>query len=160
MAFWSDLKPSSVRFLQQYSFPQVELPVLSFLNKDLASCRMALVTTAGLHLHSDPPFSRDFWASDCSYRSLPADARLQDLTISHHSGEFDKTSIKQDLNVVYPIDRLNELAALRRIGSVAGTHYSFMGAIPDPQLITSKYAPEVAQKLTQDQVDVVLLTPV
>jgi hypothetical protein len=42
--------------------------------------------------------------------------------------QFRPYRFQEDWNVVFPLDRLNELAAEGTIGSVAATHYSFMGA--------------------------------
>ena len=59
---------------------------------------------------------------------------------------------------MFPLGRLGELAAEGRIGSVAATHYSFMGAT-DPREMEGA-AREVAARLKQDRVDAVLLSPV
>jgi D-proline reductase (dithiol) PrdB len=83
------------------------------------------------------------------------------VTIAHASLNFDRTGLLEDLNVVLPIDRLDELAANGTIGSVASTHYSFMGAQGDEMsTIRLDSGPTVARALRQDRVDVVLLTPV
>jgi len=58
----------------------------------------------------------------------------------------------------FPLDRLNELAAEGSIGSVADTHYSFMGATDPMQMVEG--AREVAGKLEADKVDAVVLTSV
>lgn len=50
------------------------------------------------------------------------------------STNFDRTGFHMDGNLIFPIDRLNELTENGFIGSVANYHYSFMGAT-DP-LIT------------------------
>jgi D-proline reductase (dithiol) PrdB len=62
------------------------------------------------------------------------------------------------LKLVFPLDRLNELAADGVIGSVAQTHYSFMGATDPVQM--EPYARELAGRLKQDAVDGVILSPV
>jgi len=59
---------------------------------------------------------------------------------------------------VFPLDRLEELAAEGKIGSVGRTHYSFMGATDPVQM--EPYAREVAGRLKQDAVDAVILPPV
>jgi D-proline reductase (dithiol) PrdB len=59
---------------------------------------------------------------------------------------------------VFPVDRLRELAAEGVIGSVAATHYSFMGATDPVQM--EPYAREVASQLKSDAVGAVLLSPV
>ena len=59
---------------------------------------------------------------------------------------------------MFPLDRLRELAAEGVIGSVAATHYSFMGATDPVQM--EPYAREVASQLKSDAVHAVLLSPV
>jgi D-proline reductase (dithiol) PrdB len=71
---------------------------------------------------------------------------------------FDRTGFQQDWNVVFPLDRLHELARDGVIGSVAAFHYSLMGAT-DPSYMEAS-AHELARLLTQDQVNAVLLVPV
>ena len=78
--------------------------------------------------------------------------------MSHISVNFDRTGFQQDINTVLPLDRLAELAAGKVIGSVAATHYSFMGAT-DPVKMQGAAA-QVAGLLKADQVDAALLVPV
>jgi D-proline reductase (dithiol) PrdB len=67
-----------------------------------------------------------------------------------------------DLDVVYPIDRLEELAEQGVIGDVASRHLSFMGAVGGASLqsIILDTGPAAAKVLVEDGVDVVVLTPV
>ena len=78
---------------------------------------------------------------------------------SHTSIGFDRTAIIEDINVVFPLDRLREMVDEGRIGSLATSFYSFMGAQRDVKPIKERTAPEVAALLVADHVDVVLLTP-
>ena len=160
MAKLTDLKASSRRFIDRYPFPELGLPALCKLSKPLSACRVVLITTAGLHLKEDKPFSGSFLLSDCSFRRLPASARLADMDISHTSEEFNRSGIMEDLNVVYPIDRLEELIEQRKLGSVAPNHYSFMGSLPRVGELKKKTAPEVARLAKSDDVDLAILTPV
>lgn len=160
MAKFADLKPSSKRFIQNYPFPELSPPAFNRLSKPLEQCRVALVTTAGLHMKDEKPFSSDFLSSDCSYRVLPRAARLCDMSISHTSGDFDRSGIQQDLNVVLPLERLEELVATGKLGSVATQHYSFMGSLPRTGELRRNTAPAVAALAAKDAVDIVLLTPV
>ena len=127
--------------------PWVEGPALS-------ERRLALVSTAGLHRRSDRPF--DVNAAD--YRVIPADTRARDLVMSHISTNFDRTGFQQDLNVVFPLDRLKELVAAGEIGSLAGYHYSFMGATDPGRMADTARA--LARIMKNDGVDAVLLVPV
>ncbi|MEI8035819.1 MAG: glycine/sarcosine/betaine reductase selenoprotein B family protein, partial [Betaproteobacteria bacterium] len=93
------------------------------------------------------------------YRILPADMNTADIVMSQMSVNYDRTGFQQDINVVFPIERLKELAAEGYIGSVADFHYSFMGAGSPVTRMETK-AREVAQLLKRDNVDAVVLTPV
>ncbi|MEM7095422.1 MAG: glycine/sarcosine/betaine reductase selenoprotein B family protein [Actinomycetota bacterium] len=121
----------------------------------LAESTVAIVSTAGMHRRDDPPFT--FGATD--YRLVPGDVDFGDVMISHISANFDRSAFQQDPNVMFPLDRLRELAASGEIGGVASWHYSFMGAMPDPSNFADA-GTEVGQLLAADGVDVALLIPV
>ena len=125
------------------------------MGKPLAQSKLALVTSAGIHLRGDQPFSR----GETSYRVIPSDTRAADIIQSHFSIGFDRTAIYRDLNVTFPMDRLNELVERGVVGSLSQNYYSFMGALRDPSRMIEETGPEVAQKLKDEGVDVVLLTP-
>jgi len=123
--------------------------------RPLADSRVAIVTSAALYSADDQGFT----AGDTSFRAIAADRR--DLILGHWSPNFDHVGVKLDLNVVYPIDRLEELAARGVIGSVAARHLSFAGNQPDDvATIRHDSGPRAAAMLREDGVDVVLLTPV
>ena len=88
---------------------------------------------------------------------MPRDER--DLKLGHHSVNFDRGGFAADINVVYPIDRLKELAQDGTIGAVARHHYSFAGNQSDGVTeIRLDSGPQCAQEMLNEQVDVVLLT--
>jgi len=116
--------------------------------------RVALVSTAGLHRRSDRPFT----GRDGDYRVIPGNVSTNDLIMSHISTNFDRTGFQQDWNVVFPLERLQELAREGVIGSVADFHYSFMGAT-DPEEMKGP-ATNLAQVLHGDTVNAVFLVPV
>jgi D-proline reductase (dithiol) PrdB len=117
--------------------------------------RVAIVSTAGIHRREDRPFSFD---PGDHYRVIPGDVKANDLVMSHVSTNFDRIGFQQDLNIVFPLDRLNELAASNDIGSVAKYHYSFMGAASPETMEPS--ARDLAKMLLKDKVDALLLVPV
>lgn len=120
----------------------------------LGARRVAIVTTSGVHARGDRPF--DIGATD--YRVIPGDTPAGELVMSHVSVNFDRSGFQEDLNVVFPLERLRELQAEGVIGSIADFHYSFMGAAPIRAL--EPKARELAVLLKKDRVDAVLLTPV
>jgi D-proline reductase (dithiol) PrdB len=123
--------------------------------RPLAQSRVAIVTSAALHAADD----HGFGAADTSFRTI--DRHRRDLVLGHWSPNFDHTGVALDLNVVFPIDRLEDLAARGVIGDVAPRHISFAGNQPDDvATIRLDSGPAAAKVLRDDGVDVVLLTPV
>jgi D-proline reductase (dithiol) PrdB len=127
------------------------------LQKPLSECRVALVTTAGVHLQSQPPFDVNSPDGDWSYRMLPSDAEPGDFAVS--DSHYDHSDADRDIDCVFGLHRLRELAEEGFIGQVAPRHFGLMGFIPDPVHLINFTAPEIAAMLVQDQVDLVLLTP-
>ena len=121
----SDMPDVEANHLRRIECPTYDdTPLLP--GKPLAQRRVAIISTAGLHKRADRPFR----PGDGSYRVIPAETAAGELVMSHISVNFDRTGFQQDLNVVFPIDRLRELVADRVVGSMASVHYSFMGAFP------------------------------
>jgi D-proline reductase (dithiol) PrdB len=129
------------------------------LSRPLAAARVALVTSAGLHLRGDRPFVSDPRSPDQSYRVLPSDAPLAEVFQSHTSIGFDRSGIQRDVNVTYPIERLRELRERGVIGSLGPRCISFMGALRKWDRLEQESGPAAAALLKADGVEVVLLTP-
>src|SRR5258708_11634131 len=119
----------------------------------LSRRRVAIVSTAGLVVRGEQPFR----GRDPDYRAIPSTVAARDLLCSHISINFDRTGCQEDWNVVFPLDRLNELALEGTIGSVAATHYSFIRATDPIQM--EPYAPELPGPLKADPADPVVLSP-
>jgi D-proline reductase (dithiol) PrdB len=120
----------------------------------LAERRIALITTAGLHLKGETAFAAD----SGEYRIIPDDADMDDLVMSHISTNFDRTGFYRDLDVVFPISRLRELRDEGVIGSIARRHFAFMGATP-PHLM-EPLARDLAGILKEDAVGGIVFCPV
>ncbi len=97
---------------------------------------------------------------DSSFREFSGDISPQALEMNHRSWSFDQTGVLRDRNLVLPLDRLREMHTRGEIGAIAPHHYSFMGSIVGPSKLMRESAPEVAHRLVNEHVDVVLLTPV
>ncbi len=127
----------------------------SVLAKPLAVCRLAIVTTAGLHRRGD----RLFGPGDQTYRVIPSDTPTVDIVQSHTSLGFDRTAIMRELNISFPIDRVRELVARGELEGLAPNFYSFMGAQRDAVRIDRETGPEVGRRLRDEGADVALITP-
>lgn len=146
----------------QKKFPEFQFATFSTspwtpLTKDIRECKAVLITTGGLHLRTDIPFDTGYLKGDCSYRELPKTITADNIMVTHES--YDHRYINKDLNCVFPIDRFRELERDHVIGSLAPTHYSFMGHIYVTEPLVNETAPEVAEKLLAEEVDFAFLTP-
>ncbi len=129
------------------------------LGKDPRECAVALVTTAGVHAAADAPFDMGDRRGDPSFREIPSDAPGSLLVVTHDY--YDHRDADRDVNVVFPIDRLRELAGSGGVGKAAPAHYSFMGHVTGPHVATlrDETSREVARRLLSAGVDLVLLSP-
>ena len=96
---------------------------------------------------------------DPTYRIIPHNITREALCITHDY--YDHRDADKDVNIVLPLDRLQELVEEQIVGAAAPFHYSFMGHVDGPHVprLLSVTAPEVARRLKQEQVDAVVLTP-
>jgi D-proline reductase (dithiol) PrdB len=147
-------------FLKAYPWRRIDPVPWTPLRKPLRQSRLALVSSAGLVLPAQPPFDDTVRGGDCSFREIAGDAEVRSLVDTHRSETFDHSGIRADPNLGLPLDRVRELAANGRIGSVNRRHLSFMGSITAPGRLVTQTAPEAVKSLVEDAVDVALLVPV
>jgi D-proline reductase (dithiol) PrdB len=116
--------------------------------------RIAILSSAALIRRGDKPFP--FGSGECRFvaAATPAD----ELLVSHVSINFDRAGWQRDINVVYPIDRLRDLAASGEIGGVAETHYAVMGSTDPAEM--EQAVEQIEGQLRQERIDSVLLSPV
>lgn len=125
------------------------------MKKPLSEARVALITTGGMYIKdSQEPYDP---SSDPSFREIPISTPSSAFDIRH--GHYDDSLAREDINVIFPYERVKELAADGVIGSFAETAYAFMGFIirDDVEKLINETAPEVARRLVADGVDVVLI---
>ena len=139
-------------------FAEIEPPVFeetAFTHPpSLDEATVALVTTASLH-HGDQDGLDAYGAG---YSVL--DGSRRDYVSGHYSPVIDLTGFAYDMNVVFPLDRLDELATDGVIGAVADHHLSYNGIQLDLSSIRMDSGPAGAKWLKEQGVDVVLLTPI
>ena len=128
--------------------------------KPLKESCLAVVSTAGFYLEDDEPFDVDSGRGDASFRTIPSNFARGKLKIAHT--HYSHARVKEDINVLFPIDRLLELVEAKVIGKLSTNSYSF-GFGGD---LTQEYiggpngsAHQLAKKLKADEVDYVLMVP-
>lgn len=128
-------------------------PVWTPVTKDLKDMVIGLATAAGVHMKQDPRFNL---AGDFSFRIIPGDASVQDMMVSH--GGYDNSDVNKDINCMFPIDRVRELADQGFIKAIAPVNFGFMGGGGDQDKFKQETGPEIARQLKAEGVDAVILT--
>ncbi len=119
--------------------------------------KVTLVSTGGVYLKHGLhiPFDLERDGGDATFREFPSVVAAEDLAVAH--GGFDPGYAEEDINVVFPLERLQQLALSGYIGSVAPFVYSFMGHLFDPTRLLANYAPSVAYRVKRMGADVALV---
>ena len=125
--------------------------------KELSRATIALVTAGGVHLKSQAGFNIADELGDLTFRVIGADTPASDLMVTHH--HYNHRDADQDINVVFPLDPLRELAAAGFIGKVAPEHVGFMGYTMQLKAMYAQTAPQIAEHIDrQARADAVILT--
>lgn len=143
-----------VKGLQSEIFvPITPPPVWTPVTKAIKDMRVALATAAGVHRKSDPRFNL---AGDTSFRDIKDTDKTEDMMVSH--GGYDNGDVNKDINCMFPIDRLHELAKEGFVKEAAPFHYTFMGGGGNQEIFMNETGPKIADKLKEEGVDAVVLT--
>lgn len=146
------------QFISRFPWVRNEEVPFARLSKELSGCMVALVSTGGLYTMGDMPFAITTGDDvDESYRCIPASTDARHFCIAHE--HFNKSYATEDINVIYPIERLKALVKEGFVAGVAETNYSITGYIPRPEKLfdTGK---AIAQSMLAQGVDAALLVPV
>jgi D-proline reductase (dithiol) PrdB len=147
-------------FLRAYPWRRIDPVPFVPIRKPVSASRLALISSAGFATPDQPPFDEGIRGGDASFRTISSDCELEGLINTHRSESFDHRGLERDPNLGFPLERLRELVAAGRIGSLNARHLSFMGSITAPGRLTKKTAPEAVSMLARDGVELALLVPV
>jgi D-proline reductase (dithiol) PrdB len=114
------------------------------------------MTTGGVHLQGDTPFDVADAHGDPSFREVPMSVDSSELAVTHT--HYNHVDADRDVNCMFPLDRLREMAADGTIAAVAPTAYNIMGFNPDPARLMQETAPELARRYSADGVDLLFMT--
>lgn len=132
------------------------------MSKPLNQTTIALVTSAGISLKKDPPFDMErekrepIWG-DRSFREIPRDTTEHDIEVNHL--HINTTYVKQDINVLLPLQRMSELEKEGMIGRLAPTSYSFYGFQWQNTDFIKEAIEPISKKMKNEKVEAILLTP-
>jgi D-proline reductase (dithiol) PrdB len=132
------------------------------MKKPLSQRTLALVTSAGISLRTDPPFDMErekreaIWG-DRSYRAIPRGTTEKDIEVNHL--HINTSYIKQDINVILPLARMAEFEQEKIIGRLAPTAYSFYGFQWENTDFLKDAIEPISKKMKLERVEAALITP-
>lgn len=139
-----------------YKWVQSETPPpWAPLRKPVSESRLGLVASGGIYLEGQVAFH---YKDDTSFRIVDTATPTERLRVTHFA--YDLADARNDPNVVFPLDPLRKLVKEGVLGELSPSSYTFMGGIYSSRKVRELLAPEIAQRLVEDQVDLVLLVPV
>lgn len=127
------------------------VPFTPFKGK-LEDATVCLVSTASVRGKDDTPFVTD---GDTSWRVVSGDAEAKDLR--YDDTHYDHACVDQDLNCVFPIDRLRELHLEKRILGLTSRHFS-LGFSQALREMREKTVPALVREIDRERPGAVLLT--
>ena len=126
-------------------------------DRTLDKATVAIVTAGGVHRRDQDGFNIADELGDLTYRLISPDVELSDLMVTHH--HYDHTDADQDINVVFPIEVLRDLAAEGFVGGVAKKHIGYMGYTMQLKAMYEGTAREIANEIDKaSRADAVILT--
>ncbi len=132
------------------------------MKKAVKEATFALLTSAGISMKTDPAFNMErekaepLWG-DPSFRMIGSTATEADITINHL--HVNTRYVKEDINVVLPLQRFLEFEQEGVIGKFAPTSYSIYGYQMDPTALMESTMPAIAAHMKEEGVDAAVLTP-
>ena len=132
------------------------------MSKPLNQTTLALVTSAGISLKTDPPFDMErekkdpLWG-DRSFRVIPRGTTEKEIDVNHL--HINTNLVKQDINVILPLARMAEFEKEKIIGRLAPTAYSFYGFQWQNTDFLSEAIEPISKRMKKEGVEAVFLTP-
>lgn len=124
---------------------------------DLSKATISIVTAAGVHSKDQEPFNIGDDLGDLTYRVMDEAVTGASVMVTHD--HYDHSDADSDVNVVFPIDILREMADEGFIGGIARKHIGYMGYTMRLKDMYEQTAPQIADEIDKgSRADIVLLT--
>lgn len=124
----------------------------------LEKSRIVFITSSGAYLAtSQTPFDAANQLGDYTVRNFPITSTAKDLEYAHD--HFDHSAIKQDMQVLLPLNHLLQFETNGWIGEIAPEVISFMGYQPDVNRLVDEAIPRIVAAAMAQHAEAALLVP-
>jgi hypothetical protein len=118
----------------------------------LEDASICIVSTAGIRTRDDKPFDTE---GDTTWRVIPAEVEAKDLR--YDDSHYDHGCVDRDMNCVFPLDRVRELALEGRVGGLTARHFS-LGYSQALRELRATTIPALVREIDRERPGAVLLT--
>ena len=134
-----------------------ETPPWTPLTKPLADSKILLLGSGGAYKKGQVAFH---WKDDTGLRLIPSHQPATDVRVTHFA--YDLEPARSDPNIVFPLDRLNELVEEGFIKSLTAQSIAFMGGIYSIRRTEEELIPALINEIEamKTEIDLALLVPV
>jgi len=134
---------------------RTEIPWTPFKEK-LIESKIALISVCGAYLKDQKPFTGTEEDHNFSFREIDNDFDREELEF--FPIDWEDSEVKEDINVILPVDRLVLLQKEGLIGKINDTFFSFSGANSKPAIL-SKSVKILVEKIKEADCHGALIIP-
>ena len=127
------------------------------MTKPLEESQVLLLGSGGAYKRGQVAFH---WKDDTGIRLIPSDQPATDVRVTHFA--YDLGPARSDPNIVFPLDRLNDLVEEGFIKSLTPQSLAFMGGIYSTRRTEEELIPALIEEIDamNIEIDLALLIPV
>ncbi len=143
--------------LSNYPFVENIYAPFTPLQRALPMLNLGLISSAGAYIDGTDSFDLTAKDGDVSFREFPIEVEAEDFLYAAKG--YDAAAVREDRNVLIPIERLREYEANGVIGMLNNVWWSISPWTPNAALVASEMAPQIADRLASYEVRAALLVP-
>jgi D-proline reductase (dithiol) PrdB len=141
-----------------YPFPAFDQTPWTPFAIPLTTARLGVVTTAGLYRRGIDPLFADTAEGDPRVLAFPSGVDVKALDVAH--SHIPEDLVREDVNVVLPLDHLRSLVREGRLGALAPRIFSLVGYRTRADEVAQETAAAIAAAMAEDGVTLGLVVPV
>ncbi len=138
------------------AYPFARLKTGGLATLETKNPRVALLSSAGLHLENQQSFNYKNFYGDFSFRVIPSDFPLASLRLTE--SDFDRRGFETDPASLFPLPEL-KVVSTEFGGQAAEHHFSLLGFNLKRKELLEETVPAILKILKEDKTDLVLLIP-
>ena len=143
--------------LDDYPFVDNRRAPFTPARRALPMLNLALLTSAGAYIDGTDAFDASAPDGDLTFREIPIEIEPEDLRWAARG--FDPAAVREDINALVPIARLQEFAGNGIIGQLNPVFWSLCGFVPNAARLAEEMLPRLVGRVARYEVQAALLVP-